>query len=64
LFIIELLITLNTQESRLSNVTASEQGSPFDTIQLCTQKCLWWGFHSVAYVGNLYLVCAVCDVTS
>ena len=22
-----------------------------------------WGFHSVAYGGRLYLVCAVCDVT-
>jgi len=22
-----------------------------------------WGFHSVAYGGHLYLVCAVCDVT-
>jgi len=23
----------------------------------------WWGFHSMAYGGQLYLVCAVCGVT-
>jgi len=28
-----------------------------------TQKIFMEGFHSVAYGGYLYLVCAVCDVT-
>ena len=28
-----------------------------------TQKIFMGGFHSVAYGGHLYLVCAVCDVT-
>jgi len=27
------------------------------------QKFFEGGFHSVAYGGHLYLVCAVCDVT-
>jgi len=31
--------------------------------QWCTQKIFMGGFHSVAYGGHLYLVCAVCDVT-
>jgi len=35
-----------------------------DANQSRTQKILMGGgFHSVAYGGHLYLVCALCDVT-
>jgi len=27
------------------------------------RKFSWGGFHSVAYGGHLYLVCAICNVT-
>ena len=32
-------------------------------LQWRTQKIFMGGFHSVAYGGHFYLVCAICDVT-
>jgi len=35
-----------------------------ETVSSGVSRKFWWGeFHSVAYGGHLYLVCAVCGVT-
>jgi len=53
-------------EHRLASSTSSCSSLVSEVMlhfQWRTQKIFMRGFHSVAYGGHLYLVCALCDVT-
>jgi len=47
----------------LSGTRSKRRCTPICGAQWRTQKIFMGGFHSVAYGGHLYLMCAVCDVT-
>jgi len=61
-FVVSVLFQSTWFQSAVTKL--SKCSTNISEAQWRTQKIFMGeGFHSVAYCGNLYLVCAVCDVT-
>ena len=57
-----LFITSAVQDHARPQLKVTRSDSPMRLLSGVCRKFSWGCFHSVAYGGHLYLVCAVCDV--